>query len=128
MNLRLERVSLQPTYTIGRLYVDDKYFCDTLEDTVRPPGEKVYGQTAIPFGTYKVSITYSNRFKRLLPILENVPMFSGIRIHPGNTSADTHGCILVGVNDKKGEIHQSKATFDKLFDLLKDQDITITIK
>ena len=128
MELTLKRVALKDTYTIGRLYVDGEYFCDTLEDKVRPDGIKVYGETAIPAGTYKVVITYSNRFKRLLPLLQNVPMFEGIRIHPGNTSADTHGCLLVGINTEKGKITQSKVTFDKLFKLLEKADtIQITI-
>ena len=128
MELTLKRVALKDTYTIGRLYVDGEYFCDTLEDKVRPDGIKVYGETAIPAGTYKVVITYSNRFKRLLPLLQNVPMFEGIRIHPGNTSADTHGCLLVGINTEKGKITQSKITFEKLFKLLEKADtIQITI-
>lgn len=128
MELTLKRVSLKDTYTIGRLFVDGQYFCDTLEDKVRPDGVKVYGETAIPAGTYKVVITYSNRFKRMLPLLQNVPMFEGIRIHPGNTAVDTHGCLLVGINTEKGKITQSKITFEKLFKLLEKADtIQITI-
>ena len=128
MELTLKRVALKDTYTIGRLFVDGQYFCDTLEDKVRPDGVKVYGETAIPAGTYKVVITYSNRFKRMLPLLQNVPMFEGIRIHPGNTAVDTHGCLLVGINTEKGKITQSKVTFDKLFKLLEKADtIQITI-
>ena len=128
MELTLKRVALKDTYTIGRLFVDGQYFCDTLEDKVRPDGVKVYGETAIPAGTYKVVITYSNRFKRMLPLLQNVPMFEGIRIHPGNTAVDTHGCLLVGINTEKGKITQSKVTFDKLFKLLeKAETIQITI-
>lgn len=128
MELTLKRVALKDTYTIGRLFVDGQYFCDTLEDKVRPDGVKVYGETAIPAGTYKVVITYSNRFKRMLPLLQNVPMFEGIRIHPGNTAVDTHGCLLVGINTEKGKITQSKITFEKLFKLLEKADtIQITI-
>ena len=130
MRLELKRKALLPEYTIGDLFVDGKLFCNTLEDTVRDlnkdgdlndAGEgKVYGQTAIPYGTYEVVITYSNRFKKQLPLLENVKGFEGIRIHPGNTKEDTHGCILVGVNSKKGMVTESKKTFDKLFSLLRD--------
>ena len=130
MRLELKRKALLPEYTIGDLFVNGKLFCNTLEDTVRDlnkdgdlndAGEgKVYGQTAIPYGTYEVVITYSNRFKKQLPLLENVKGFEGIRIHPGNTKEDTHGCILVGVNSKKGMVTESKKTFDKLFSLLRD--------
>lgn len=125
MKLLLKRVALRDTYTIGNLYVDSPVkFCDTLEDKVRLDGVKVYGETAIPAGTYKVIITWSNRFKRKLPLLLNVPGFDGIRIHPGNTAVDTHGCILVGVNDVKGEIHQSKFTFYELFKKMTDSKLS----
>lgn len=124
MELLLKRVFLGETYTIGKLYIDGVKFCDTLEDKVRPYGEKVYGETAIPYGEYKVIITYSQRFKRPLPLLLNVPMFEGIRIHPGNTAVDTHGCILVGVNDSKGRISQSKFTFYQLFKKMTDSKQT----
>ena len=130
MRLELKRKALLPEYTIGDLFIDGKLFCNTLEDTVRDlnkdgdlndTGEgKVYGETAIPYGTYEVVITYSNRFKRQLPLLENVKGFEGIRIHPGSTKEDTHGCILVGVNSQKGMVTNSKKTFDKLFTLLRD--------
>jgi len=123
MKLILKRISLQETYTIGKLYVDNAKFCDTLEDKVRPAGVKVYGETAIPAGKYKVIITWSDRFKRRLPLLLDVPGFEGIRIHPGNTSVDTHGCILVGVNDAKGRISQSKFTFYQLFKLMTDSKL-----
>ncbi len=72
MKLLLKRVALKETYTIGKLYIDGNYFCDTLEDKVRPPGVKIWGETAIPYGKYKVVITYSARFKRELPLLLNV--------------------------------------------------------
>jgi len=128
MKLELERKALREAYTIGRLFVDGDGFCDTLEDKVRPDGVKVWGETAIPAGVYKVIITESARFKRRLPLLVDVPMFEGIRIHPGNTAVDTHGCILVGVNSIKGKVTQSKATFNKLFALMeKADDITIEI-
>jgi hypothetical protein len=123
MKLLLKRIALKETYTIGHLYVDNVKFCDTLEDKVRPDGVKVYGETAIPEGKYRVILTWSNRFKRRLPLLLNVPMFEGIRIHPGNTAVDTHGCILVGVNDVKGRISQSKFTFYELFKRMTDSKL-----
>jgi hypothetical protein len=107
MKLTLKRIALRPTYTIGKLYIDDVYFCDTIEDTVRDlnkngkfdNGEKkVYSKTAIPYGTYEIKWTYSPRFKKYTPQLMNVPSFEGIRIHAGNTSADTEGCLILGEN------------------------------
>lgn len=129
MRLQLKRIAFEETYTIGKLSIDGIKFCDVLEDRVRPDGVKVYGETAIPQGTYRVIITYSDRFKRKLPLLLNVPMFKGIRIHAGNTAVDTHGCILVGVNSEKGKVTQSKFTFYNLFKILEkaNSDIFIDI-
>ncbi|MEE0041779.1 DUF5675 family protein [Catenibacterium sp.] len=107
MKLTLKRIALRPTYTIGKLYIDDVYFCDTIEDTVRDlnkngkfdNGEKkVHSKTAIPYGTYEIKWTYSPRFKKYTPQLMNVPSFEGIRVHAGNTSADTEGCLILGEN------------------------------
>jgi hypothetical protein len=81
--------------TIGRLYLGSEYFCYTLEDVVRKDGEKIAGKTAIPSGIYGVVLTHSKRFGCLLPEIFNVPNFSAIRIHGGNTAQDTEGCILV---------------------------------
>lgn len=125
MKLIVERIHFKETYTIGKLYIDfsnnfdPEYFCDTLEDKVRFDGKKVYGKTAIPDGTYKLLLTHSPKFKRILPLVQNVPGYSGVRIHAGNTEADTEGCILVGFNKMKGQIINSHLTFMKLFDLLK---------
>lgn len=94
MLLKLIRSPSNDACTIGKLYVDGAYQCFTLEDVVRT--SKIAGRTAIPAGRYKVRLTMSPRFKRILPLLENVPNYSGVRIHPGNTADDTEGCILPG--------------------------------
>lgn len=83
---------------IGDLFIDGEFFCYTLEDEIRPEGVKIYGETCIDAGRYKVILNKSNRFKRIMPLLLNVPRFEGIRIHGGNTSKDTHGCPLVAFN------------------------------
>lgn len=118
MNIIIKRIFKGPDYTIGRLSIDGKYFCDTLEDTVRPAGVKIPGRTAIPAGKYKIKLTESLRFKKLMPRLENVPGFTGVLIHAGNTSEDTEGCILVGKNRVKGKVLDSRETFQKLFTML----------
>lgn len=135
MELTLNRIFLGTVATIGELWVNNSHLTDTLEDRVRPEGEKVYGQTAIPEGTYEVKLTYSPRFKKILPEILNVPNFSGIRIHKGNQSSKTEGCVLVGTWDGKKEdwISDSKIAFNKLMSLLqeatdKKEPITITIK
>lgn len=134
MELKLNRIFLGSSATIGELLVNDKYLCDTLEDRVRPEGEKVYGETAIPEGMYEVKLTHSPRFKKILPEILNVPNFSGIRIHTGNSSKDTEGCILVGTWDGEKEdwTSDSRIAFEKLMSLLqkaedKKESITITI-
>ena len=118
MNITVKRIFKGPDYTIGKLYIDGKYFCDTLEDTVRAPGVKIPGKTAIPAGKYKIKLTESLRFKKLMPRLENVPGFTGVLIHSGNTAEDTEGCILVGKNRVKGKVLDSRETFARLFRLL----------
>ena len=137
MKLKLIRTWYADTYTIGKLYIDGVYFADTLEDKNRDVdkngifnnGEKkVYGKTCIPFGTYKVILSMSSKFKKILPLLLNVPQFDGIRIHSGNTDEDSSGCILVGINDTKGRISKSTITFNSLMTKLSKADnITIEI-
>lgn len=135
MELTLNRIFLGSSATIGELLINDKYLCDTLEDRVRPEGEKVYGKTAIPEGTYEVKLTHSPRFKKTLPEILNVPNFSGIRIHTGNSSKDTEGCILVGTWDGEKEdwVGNSRIAFDELMALLEEatnnkEKVTITVK
>jgi len=112
---------------IGEMTVDGIFECFTLEDVERPV--KIKGETAIPKGTYKVIINQSNRFKRQLPLLLNVPGFEGVRIHSGNTNHDTEGCILVGQTRHKEFIGKSRKAFDKLFKKMqKAKDITISIQ
>lgn len=96
MLLKLLRNRFTEEYTTGQLYVDDQFFCFTLEDKVRKQGEKVYGETAIPYGMYKVTLDLSPRFGPDTIFIHDVPGFEGIRIHSGNTSRDTLGCIIVG--------------------------------
>jgi hypothetical protein len=111
MRLRLQRKQFTEDYTMGRLFLDGVFLCDTVEDKVRdynadgdlqdPGEEKVYGETAIPYGRYNMDLTMSPKFKRLLPLIMDVPEFTGIRIHRGNTAKDSAGCPLPG--EKRGE-------------------------
>ena len=141
MKLTLKRIALRPTYTIGKLYIDDAYFCDTLEDTVRDTNksgkidngeQKIKGKTAIPYGTYEIKWTYSPRFKKYTPQLMNVPSFEGIRVHAGNTSADTEGCLILGENKQVGKVLNSRATINKFYPIIKEAcsngKVTIEIK
>lgn len=130
MELVLRRKFKGKHYTIGDLTVNGAFFCNTIEDVVRAPGVKVYGETAIPFGKYKVVMRYSPKYKKVLPLLLNVPMFEGIRIHSGNTQLDSLGCIIVGENKVKGKVINSRKTMDKLlklFELHKGEQHSITI-
>lgn len=133
LKIRVKRIAKRPTYTISKWYINGVYFCDGLEDTDRglkqgmPDIEiakkKVYGKTAIPTGTYTIIQTYSPKFATrtwarpyngCLPILQNVRGFEGVRIHPGNSEADTLGCLLPGKNKVVGKVLESSATFSKL--------------
>ena len=109
MRLILKRLYLKTDYTIGKLYMDGKYFCDPLEDQVRDltKERKIPGRTAIPAGVYEIVVNVSPRFKRKLPRLLDVPGFDGILIHRGNTAEDTAGCILVGENRERGKVINS---------------------
>lgn len=117
MNLRLERLEREKAYTLGQLYVDDAYECWVLEDPVRD-GPKVHGETAIPEGRYRVVLDKSPRFRRRMPHLLDVPGFSGIRIHSGNTVTDTEGCLLVGCDRLGGTVVRSRDAFASLMSKL----------
>ena len=120
MNLRLERDPSSDFSTIGQLYNSDteSWLCFTLEDPVRDT--KIPGSTAIPPGRYKVVITWSERFHQRMPLLLNVPNFTGIRIHWGNSCRDTEGCILVGFHRTVDEILGSRAAFKMLYAEIED--------
>lgn len=150
MKLLLDRIYKGQSYTIGKLYVDGEYICDTLEDADRGLSDsmsleeinknKKYGITAIPTGCYKVNMNVvSPKFKSRswakpydgkLPRLQNVKGFDGVLIHVGNTSEDTLGCILVGENKVKGQVINSTSTFNKLMNILlkANDEINLEIK
>lgn len=156
MKIEVKRIALKDKYTIGHMYIDGKFVCDTLEDKVRDlnkngkfdNGEvKIPNETAIPYGTYNVtmniqSLKYSNyakcpyvkKYNAFMPRLQNVPSFEGILIHAGNTADHTSGCILVGENKIKGQVVNSQKIWTNLMDKyfwpakLSGEKITIEIK
>lgn len=140
LDITLERIANRPTYCIGRLYVDGVYFSDTLEDVDRGLDDtmseqeilskKVYGQTAIPTGIYRVILNYSPKYKKVMPLLLNVKGYSGIRIHSGNTDKDTLGCILVGENKVVGKVINSRVKYEALYKRICQAkgDVKITIR
>jgi hypothetical protein len=126
MKILLKRLHRTDVSTIGELYVDGVFECYTLEDIEREV--KIKSETAIPKGKYKVMITMSNRFKRQMPLLLNVPNFEGVRIHAGNTNHDTEGCILVGQTRSNDFIGKSRKAYDKLFKKMQNaKEISIEI-
>lgn len=148
LNIRIDRIAKKSTYTIGKLYLNGVYFCDTLEDTDRGLYQgmplqkikdlKIKGATAIPKGKYKVTMNVvSPKFSKRatyqfcqgkLPRLINVDGYEGVLIHIGNTAKDTEGCILVGQNKVVGQVINSTVTFKKLYaEMLKYQTIILTI-
>ena len=149
MEILVKRIAKKSKYTIGKMYIDGQYICDTLEDADRGlnqnmsleeiKNKKVYGETAVPTGTYKVDMnTVSPKFKSRtwakpyggkLPRLVLVPGYDGVLIHPGNKAEDTLGCILVGENKAVGQGLNSQVTFKKIMSILtKGTNITITIE
>jgi hypothetical protein len=113
MQIKVIRKEYSTKSTIGELYIDNRFECFTLEDRIR--AQKVPGTTAIPVGNYEVGVTWSNRFKRPLPLLMNVPNYEGVRIHTGNTDENTEGCLLVGKTKRPDFVGGSKLAFDALF-------------
>jgi hypothetical protein len=148
MELLLKRIARRDSYTIGKLYVDGSYFCDTIEDKDRGlqqqlplsvnVAKKKKGVTAIPVGRYRVTLAVKSQLfsqkkqyeacNGYLPRLVNVPAFDGVLIHIGNSANDTEGCILVGKNTQVGKVLESTATFWKLYSLLQDAKDEIYIK
>lgn len=126
MKIKVDRIYKGESYTIGKMYLNGEYFCDTLEDAIRPV--KIPNETAIPAGTYKVEVTYSPRFKRNLPLLVDVPNYTGIRIHNGSNKDHTSGCILVGFNTAKGKLTNSRKISDQLTEKLKSLSEPIEIE
>lgn len=122
MTMHLIREHALERNTVGRLYVDGLWKWFTLEDTLRLHGPKVYGETCIPAGKYQVVLTLSARFKRVMPLLLNVPGFDGVRIHGGNTDKDTLGCILVGGSCKPDNlwIGDCKPALDSVYKSIQD--------
>lgn len=147
MELKLKRIAKKETYTIGKLYIEGVYFCDTLEDKDRGLSQsdslatitkkKVYAQTAVPTGRYEVTLSivspkYSVRAaykfcQGKLPRLLDIPGFEGILIHIGNTADDSAGCILVGRNKVVGGLIDSTVTFKELYNKLKQAKTPIYI-
>lgn len=147
MRLTLKRIAKRPKYTIGKLYIDDTYFCDTLEDTDRGltnrmgaviiQTKKVANETAVPTGTYKINMntvsprfqssSWAKKWKGIVPRLMDIPGYVGVLIHPGNTEKDTSGCILVGQNKQVGKVINSQATWQSLMEKLTKEKSKITI-
>ena len=140
MNLILKRIHEGETFTVGQLYEETKYglspLCYTLEDKVREvEGQpvsswKVQNETAIPRGTYKVSVTFSNRFQTKLPLLNDVDGYTGVRIHSGNSSKNTEGCILVGMtwDGKSDWIGSSKVAMSSLLPIIENSTSPVTLQ
>lgn len=143
MEIVLKRIAKKDSYTIGRLYINGVRVCDTIEDKDRGlddsmsvediKAKKVYGQTAIPTGTYTVSYIMSNKFKKMMPLINDVKGFSGIRMHAGNSESDSLGCLILGENKAVGKVLNSRATCAKVYPMIeaaskKGEKITITIQ
>lgn len=133
MTLLLKREPSQPWGTRGRLFLDGEPECHTLEDVVRH-GPKILHETAIPAGRYRLIINYSVRFSKMLPLLLDVPGFTGIRIHAGNhANPDSSGCILVGLGKSEQGITRSREAMDRLLPqlalpLARGEQVWITIE
>lgn len=137
MNLTVKRIRKFDDCTIGQLYIDGTFFAYTLEDKDRGlnqsdsllinKAKKIFGKTAIPTGVYDVAMTYSNRFKKYLPQILNVPAFEGVRIHAGNNAEHTEGCILVGYETQERSIFQSRKATEDLIKRIQEVEKTAKI-
>ena len=135
MDLYLKRTDFTDESTIGTLTVNGKFECFILEDKDRKleaGGVKIPAKTCIPRGKYNIVVTHSNRFGRMLPLLQNVPQFEGIRIHTGNYAKNTEGCLLPGKLKAKDAVLRSVDAWGELFDKIlaahnRVEPITITI-
>ena len=139
MELKIIRTKSNKEYTEGKLYINGVYFCDTLEDQDRGlyqymslaeiKAVKVYGETCIPYGTYKVELSYSPKFKKIMPAILDVKGFTGVRMHNGSYTYHSSGCPLVGIKYKDGMLTNSRKTFNELMQKLQNQkEITLTIE
>lgn len=137
MELTLKRDLCTSDTTFGKLYINNVFFCETLEDAdhylENGLQKKIAGKTAIPRGHYDIDITWSNRFKKEMMLVKDVPQFSGIRIHAGNTHHHTEGCILLGFIRGKDCILNSRMAVDRLFPLVQKalkagEEVSITIQ
>jgi hypothetical protein len=139
MKLELQRTTYTDISTIGKLFIDGKFFCYTLEDKDRGlldsmnlltiKARKIFGVTAIPKGKYNLTVSMSNRFRRFLPEIHNVKGYEGIRIHRGNYAGDSLGCIIVGARIGVDAVFESTTTETALVRLLSNgENHTIEIK
>ena len=125
LELKLVRLMMGAASTLGKFYIDGKYYGVTCEDKDREleaGGVKIAKQTAIPRGRYRVAVTFSNRFQKMLPLLEDVPGFTGVRIHGGNRAEDSEGCVLAGRVRIQDGIAQCKDTVEAIIDLIDDAE------
>lgn len=129
MKLELIRQIRTADFTLGEMFIDGAHFCYTVEDMERMLGEKVFGKTAIPKGTYKVIINHSEHFGKDMPLLLNVEGFDGVRIHSGNTAADTEGCLIVGFVRTINGVGQSRDCWSHLMSIIEGKtDLTVTVE
>lgn len=123
MKLTLQRYLFNENYTMGLLFIDGLYFCDTIEDRYRGQElskTKVKDETCIPYGVYTVKITYSPKYKKNMPQILDVPYFTGVRIHSGNSAKDSSGCVIVGIKSENGKVLQSRKTYNELYKRLEN--------
>lgn len=137
MTIRVERKIFTENSTIGEMSINGNFLCYTLEDKDRGLKQsdgvlnkvkKLFGVTAIPKGEYDLVINFSNRFKKYMPQILNVPCFEGVRIHTGNTSKDTEGCIIVGMDKAVDFVGKSRIAYDRLMEILEKAEKTEKIK